>query len=287
MTDLVRYHQQPTLAEPTLLIALEGWFDAGAAAAAAAQAVLDVHPSELFAEFDVDQLLDLRARRPVVTLEEGVMRELKWPSIELRTLTDTAGRDVLLLVGAEPDHAWRPFVDVIVAIARGFGTRMVVGLGAYPAPVPHTRDPQLGLTSASEEMLDSLPGYVRGSIVVPAGAQTAIEMATHQAGIPTLGLWVQVPHYISGLPYPAASTALLDGLQRISGIEFSRGSLADQAVASRSQLDELVADNEQHQQMVQQLEELYDSQDQLGFGPLPTGDELAAEFQAFLRDQQE
>lgn len=287
MTDLVRFHHQPSLRQPALIVALDGWFDAGSAAAGTAQAILDSRESELLAEFDIDQLLDMRARRPVMTLEEGVMRELKWPAVEMRTLQDDVGRDALMLVGAEPDHAWRSFVTTIRDIASAAGVRMVVGLGAYPAPVPHTRDPMLGLTSGSEELLDSLPGYVRGTIMVPAGAQTAIEMATHDAGIPTLGLWAQVPHYISGMAYPAASVALLDGLERVAGLEFSKSALAQQAATVRDQLDELVAGNEQHQQMVHQLEEIFDSQEQFGLGPLPTGDELAAEFQAFLREQQE
>lgn len=287
MADLVRYHQHPPLHEPTMLISLEGWFDAGGAGAGAAQAILNAHPSEVFASFDIDQLIDLRARRPIMTLEEGVMRELKWPYLELRALTDNAGRHVLMLVGAEPDHMWGPFIELVTGIAVGVGVRMVLGLGAYPAPVPHTREAPMGLTSASEPLLDSLPGYVRGTIMVPAGAQTAIEMATHEAGIPTLGLWAQVPHYISGIPYPAASLALLDGVERLGGIDLIRTSLAEEAAASRVQLDELVAGNEQHQQMVEQLEELFDSQAPMNLGPLPTGDELAAEFQAFLRDQGE
>ncbi len=287
MTELVQFHQHHTLHEPTLIVALEGWFDAGAAAASAAQAILDAHPSELFASFDIDQLLDMRARRPVLTLEEGVMRELKWPSIELRSLSDLNGRHVLLLSGAEPDHLWGPFITAVREVAVGVGVRMTLGLGAYPAPVPHTREAPLGLTSPSEELLDSLPGYVRGSLMVPSGAQTALEMAIHDAGIPTLGLWAQVPHYISGIPYPAASLALLDAVSRVGHIEFSRTSIAEEAASSRIQLDELVAGNEQHRQMVHQLEELFDAQDPINLGPLPTGDELAAEFQEFLRDQGE
>jgi hypothetical protein len=287
MTDLIRYHDHPPLHEPVLLLGLEGWIDAGAAAAGAMRSILTTSTSEPVATFDADQLLDHRARRPTVTLDEGVVTELVWPTTELRALTDATGRHVLALVGAEPDHAWRRFVEAVRQAALGYGVTSVVGLGAYPAPVPHTRDAQLALTSPSGDLLDSFTGYVRGSVVVPAGVQTAVEVALHESNIPAIGLWAQVPHYISGVPYQGASLALVRGLEQVAGLTFDTELLAEEAASSREQLDELVAANDQHQAMVAQLEQLYDSQDLGGLGPLPTADELAEEFQAFLRDQRE
>jgi len=284
MTDLVQFIDHPPLHEPTLLLALEGWIDAGGAAQGAARAILGAHSSEPIAEFNADELLDHRARRPTMILTEGVMTDLVWPSIELRALTDSQGRHVVILAGAEPDHAWGRFVGAVRDAAVSLGVQTVVGLGAYPAPVPHTRDSNLSLTSPSPDVLDSLPGFVRGTIQVPAGVQSAIEMSTHEAGLRSIGLWAQVPHYISSIAYPAASVALVEGLERVAGLSFEAAALRDEAAAGRSQLDELVAGNDQHREMVEQLEQMYDSQGLDALGPLPTGDQLAAEFQAFLRD---
>ena len=285
MTDLVRYIDHPPLHEPALLLALEGWIDAGAAASGAIRSILDTQSSEPIATFDTDQLLDHRARRPTVTLEEGVVTELAWPTTELRAFTDATGRHVVALVGAEPAPAWHRFVDAVRETALGLGVTTVVGLGAYPAPVPHTRDAQLALTSPSVDLLDSFTGYVRGSVIVPAGVQTAIEVSLHEAGVPAIGLWAQVPHYISGIPYPAASLSLVKGLDPVAGLVFETAALTEEAGTGRTQLDELVEANDQHRAMVVQLEELYDSQDLGGLGPLPTADQLAEEFQAFLREQ--
>jgi predicted ATP-grasp superfamily ATP-dependent carboligase len=288
MTDLVTLAGHPPLHEPALLVVLDGWIDAGAAAGTAIHTILDSHGSELVASFDADDLLDHRARRPVMSLVEGHMASLAWPSIELRALTDERGRHVLALVGAEPDHNWRRFTDTVVDLALDLGVRMVVGLGAYPAAVPHTRDTHLALTSPSLDLLNSFTGFVRGTVDVPAGIQASIEHAASTAGLPALGLWAQVPHYISGMPYAPGALALIDGLGQIADIELKNGSLVADAETSRSHLDELIAGNAQHQQMIQQLEELYDATDVgEGLGPLPTGDELAAEFQAFLREQGE
>jgi len=292
MPELISFVDHPPLHEPVLIVALEGWIDAGAAASGAVRTILTEHDSEPVAFFDTDQLLDHRARRPVMTINEGVMGPLTWPSIELRAVTDSTGRHVLLLVGAEPDHGWGMFVDAVRDTALALGVTTVIGLGAYPAPVPHTRDAQLALTSTSEAIVESHPRYVRGTVEVPAGVQAAIEVAAADAGVSSMGLWAQVPHYISGLPYATASLRLIEGLDQVAGLRFETGALMIEAETGRHQLDELVAANDQHRAMVTQLEELYDSQaptainsDDVGLGPLPTGDELAAEVQAFLRDQ--
>ena len=290
MSELISFVDHPPLHEPVLVVALEGWIDAGSAAAGAMRTILTEHDSEPIAFFDTDQLLDHRARRPVMTITEGVMGPLTWPTIELRAVTDNSGRHVLLLVGAEPDHAWGPFVGAVCDAALTLGVTTVVGLGAYPAPVPHTRNAPLALTSTSGALVEAHPRYVRGTVEVPAGVQAAIEVAAAEAGISSMGLWAQVPHYISGLPYATASLRLIEGLDQVAGLQFETSTLEIEAVAGRQQLDELVAANDQHRAMVTQLEELYDSQapvvtDDGGLGPLPTGDELAAEVQAFLRDQ--
>ncbi len=276
----------PPLHEPVLIVSMSGWIDAGGAAASATQVLLDHSDTEVIAQFDTDQLLDHRARRPIVDLQEGHVSSLSWPSIEMHALVDQEGRHVLLLTGAEPDHAWGAFTSTVVDTALDMGVRMVVSLGAYPAPVPHTRTPAMSMTSPSRDLLDSFPGFVRGTIEVPAGVQTAIEVAAYESGVPALGLWAQIPHYISGLPYPAGAVQLIEGLQRVAGLSLPTGELTTLAAATRTQIDELVESNDQHQAMVAQLEELADSTDlATDLGPLPTGDELAAEFQAFLRRQ--
>ena len=286
MSELLDLFDHPPLHEPVMVVGLPGWIDAGSAAATAIQTILDSHDNEMIATFDTDALLDFRARRPVMSLVDGVIEELTWPSIELRAIVDQSGNHVIVLSGAEPDHAWGAFCGAVVDTALDLGVRMVIGLGAYPAPVPHTRETKLSGTSPSVDHLHGLVGRERGTIEVPAGVQTAIEVAAVESGIPAIGLWAQVPHYISGMPYPAAAQSLIEALNLAGGLSLGTGDLLDQSATTRHQLDELVEANEQHRRMITQLEELYDSAPSAtAFGPLHTGDELAAELQAFLRDQ--
>jgi hypothetical protein len=287
MSDLVELHGHPTLSSPVMILALEGWIDAGMAANGAMTAILDGIDTEPLATFDTDVLLDHRARRPMMSLVEGHVDQLTWPSIEMRGGIDDAGNHVVLVVGAEPDHAWGRFCAAVTDLALDLDVRMVIGLGAYPAPVPHTRETNLALTSPSAEILDSHTGFFRGTIDVPAGIQSAIEMSTYDVGISSMALWAQVPHYISGMSYPAGSLALVEGLGRVAGLSFPTAALALEAADTRHRLDELVSGNRQHEEMLRQLEEVADASPQAtDIGPLPTGDEIADEFEKFLRDQE-
>jgi predicted ATP-grasp superfamily ATP-dependent carboligase len=282
--------ERPDLESPVLVVALEGWIDAGLGAGTAVGALLASLETVTVAVFDSDELLDHRARRPVMHLVEGVNTGLTWPSIELRAASDIDGNDVLLLVGAEPDHSWRAFARAVVDLAMEFGARLVVGLGAYPAAVPHTRPARLAAAATTSELAERV-GYVRGTIDVPAGVQAAIERRCAEVGLPAIGLWVQVPHYAAAMPYPAASVALLEGLAAVADLEVDTSQLHEEADATRGRLDALIAANEEHQVMVHQLEEQADALERAEGGdmrgaPLPSGDELAAELERFLREQE-
>ena len=287
--SLFEFVERPDLDAPVLVLALDGWIDAGLGAANARAALLAALSPSTIAVFDSDQLLDHRARRPTMHLVDGVVTGLTWPSVELQAASDARGNDLLLLVGSEPDHAWRAFTRSVVDLAMEFGARLVVGLGAYPAPVPHTRPTQLAVT-AGDAALAALGG-VRATIDVPAGVQAAIERRATEVGLPAIGLWAQVPHYVAAMPYPAASVALLEGLATVAGLDVESGALLDEVEATRHRIDSLIGQNDDHVQMVRQLEAATDSErsDDTSTGlnaeALPSGDELAAELERFLREQ--
>lgn len=291
---LVTVNHSPELSSPVLLIALEGWIDAGLAAANAMSLLVGRAEEEPLAEFNIGRLLDHRARRPVMHLVNGLITSISWPTIDLRAVTDANGNDVLLLNGSEPDFEWGSFCDAVIDFATTYDVRMAVTLGAYPAAVAHTRATSLSVTTSSMDLSSSLHGYARGTLDVPSGIHAVLDVALNDTGIPTLGLWAQVPHYVSSMSYPAASVALLEGLADIAGLDIEHSELVSDATATRLRLDELVAENSQHQAMVKQLEELMDEgvggpddAPTIGFDRIPSADELAAEVQEFLRHRPE
>lgn len=286
MSDLYELIESPELVSPRLILGLDGWIDAGFAAANALGTMIEDLDMITVAVFDADTLLDHRSRRPTMHLNDGINTGLTWPSIELRAGIDRVGNEVLFLVGVEPDHRWRAFSSAVVDLAHHFGVSTVYGLGAYPAPVPHTRPTRIVSTASTSELANRI-GNVAGRIDVPAGVHAAIERCCADEGLPASGLWAQIPHYAAGMPYPDGAFALIEALRSVAGLQFPLGSLIDDARSTRHRLDELVGANEDHIAMVRQLEEQVDAfVDTSVAEPLPTGDDLAAELEQFLREQE-
>jgi hypothetical protein len=280
---------EPMLHEPVLVVMLTGWIDAAGAAAAAADALSDECETSPIVRFDDDTFIDYRARRPLMELRDGINTDLVWSTIELRAGRSSSGRDVLVLSGPEPDMAWHRFARAVSDLAVELGVTKMIGFGAYPFATPHTRPARLSCTSPSTEVLASVT-FQRSSVDVPAGMAAALEHAMHAVKIPALGIWVQVPHYVAAMPYPAASVALLDGLAEATGIEVAAADLRSAIGPQRQRIDATIADNPEHLAMLRQLEELYDAATDGDVAPsagfeMRSGDELADEIQQFLRDQ--
>lgn len=277
-------HERPDLDSPVLLVALEGWIDAGYSSGRAVEEIIGQSESTLVATFDADTLLDFRARRPVMHLIDGVNTGLTWSTIELHALQSPNGTDVLLLTGVEPDHAWNLFTDEVRALALDLGIRMQLGFGAYPAGVPHTRPVVLSATASDEDLAASI-GFVRGTIDVPAGIEAVIERSIADAGLPAVGIWAQVPHYAATMRYPAAAARLIEGLNQITGSDFTITGLGEEIDETRQRIDSLLEGNPEHLAMIRQLEAQTDEETESRIADLPSGDDLAEELQRFLREQ--
>jgi predicted ATP-grasp superfamily ATP-dependent carboligase len=175
----------------------------------------------------------------------------------------------------------------VVSLAQELGCRLAVGLGAFPIAAPHTRPIRLVSTSSDPELAKRV-GFVHGSIDVPSGIGEVIGHACSQAGIPSIGLWARVPHYVAAMPFSPAALALVEGLCDIAGVTIGTDALKESAEEAKRQVDELIAQSEEHTTMVRQLEEQSDSgvESIVGFDEeIPTGEEIASELERYLRGE--
>ena len=284
--DRIIFLADPVLNEPVLVIGLEGWIDAGLGASTAMSTLLSTIPTEVLATFDTEYFIDQRARRPVVRIIDGVTTELTWPEIQLRYGRDGDGADMLFLVGPEPDFHWSDFVDVVTDSAGRFDVRLTVGLGSFPAPTPHTRPVRvIGTAPAQSAHLLSVVGTMAGEIEVPAGISAALELGFAEVDMDVITIWARVPHYVASMSYPQAAAALIDGLARISGLTLDASELRASADEVRQRVDDLITNNPDHGSMVEQLEQVADADEEHPIEELPSGDELAAELERFLRGE--
>ena len=263
------------LIAPVLIAAFDGWVDAGSAATSALEQLLD--DAVDIATFDPDALFDYRARRPTLQIVDGRLAELTWPELVVRRVR-FGERDLLVLAGPEPDDRWHAFADDMLDLARRVGVVEWISLGAIPAAVPHTRDvPILGTTSEEGRLRGDIQPGPAGLLRVPAAAISVLEMAMAEGGIPAVGYFAQVPHYVSG-PYPAASVALVQALGRHLGVSLPTGELPEEARQLRTRLDTATALEETTRTYVERQEAMVDEQ------RLPSGDDLIGEIERFLRE---
>lgn len=283
--------QLPELIDPTLVVMMTGWIDASGAASSAMEHFLSATEATTLVEFDSDTFMDYRARRPVMELREGVNTRIVWNVPTLKMGKDSQGNEVLFLSGPEPDSAWRHFADTVAALAVQLGVEKMIGMGAYPFGAPHTRPVGLSATTPDVEIAERL-SFARNTLDAPAGMSAVLEHSFTAMGIEAMTMWAQIPHYVSTMAYPAASARLVDAVCLEAGLTVDTSQFRREASVQRERLDAMVSNNPEHMEMLGKLENAYDEIHSISGRAtdepveIPSVDELAAEVEQFLRDQQ-
>jgi proteasome assembly chaperone (PAC2) family protein len=283
----------PELGRPVLVQALTGFIDAGNATQLAREHLLNSGEARLIARFDVDQLLDYRSRRPTMTFVEDHWEEYDEPELGLYLLHDDAGTPFLLLAGPEPDLQWNRFVAAAIALIERFDVRVTVGLNAIPMAVPHTRPIGVTAHATRPELIAGHEPWLN-RVEVPGSAGSLLEYRLGAHDLDAIGFAVHVPHYLAQTAYPSAAEALLAAVSRATGLLLPADALRSAAKVVDADVDEQIAQAEEAGALVRALEQQYDafvrgsrssSQLPTEAQPLPTADELGAELERFLAEQ--
>jgi predicted ATP-grasp superfamily ATP-dependent carboligase len=240
-----------------LVVAFEGWNDAGEAASGAVNALkeqLEVLP---ILEIEPEDYFDYQFNRPTVALDENGRRELIWPSVTIFGPVAPEPGSVYLLTGTEPSRGWKTFSGEILDVIETHGIGGVVFLGAMLADVPHTRPISTFMSTENDELRAEL-SLERSSYEGPVGILSVLADAAERAGIPTVSIWASVPHYVHNAPSPKATLALIDKLEEITNLVIPRGALLDEAQAWESGIDALASDDDDMSSYIEQLEQARD-----------------------------
>ncbi len=274
MSDLYDIIAEPELRDPALVLALSGWVDAGSSGTSAAEFLSrDGTP---LVRFNSDSVFDYRANRPTVRFRDGRMTDVEWPEIAIYR-KELPERDLLVMVGSEPDYRWREFAEAVADLMERFGADLIITIGAIPAAVPHTYPPPVMMTASSDELVGSDDVALGDDLDVPGAAVNVVAEAAVRRGMGTLGYWAQIPHYVSDR-YHAGSLALLQRIAVRLDLDLDLTEIVAAKNEQATKIDELIASRPENEAHVQKLEILAEE------GRLASGDELAAEIENFLRD---
>jgi hypothetical protein len=285
-----------------LVVAFEGWNDAGEAASGAVRTLQEQLELSPITAVDPEDYFDYQFNRPTVSMDDDGDRVLTWPSVTLYgpadpdvaavagqgptgladdadlVVTGDNGANVYLLVGTEPSRGWKTFVAEVLESVEANGITAMVFLGAMLADVPHTRPISVFTSSENPKVRERLT-IERSTYEGPVGILSVLSAAAEDAGIPTLSIWASVPHYVHNAPSPKATLALIDKLEEIIDVVIPRGDLVDEASAWESGIDALASDDDDMSSYIEQLEQARDTVD----SPEASGEAIAHEFEKYLR----
>lgn len=281
MMDGLVWDEHPDLRRPVLVAAFKGWNDAGEAASEAASWLIRTATGRRCAWIDSEEHIDFQSTRPQVELVDGVTRKLDWPTTECFAVRlPEAARDLVVVIGVEPNYRWRSFCRGVLTVAAETGCSMVVTLGALLADVPHTRAVAITGTASDPDLVD-VAGLVRSRYEGPTGIVGVLQDSARARGIAAVSLWAPVPHYLAGPPHPMATAALLERLGQVVDVHLDLDDLRRRGDQWRGRVDAAIADDDNAVSYVRELEERAEET------PLPSGDDLAAEVERYLRDQRD
>ncbi|WP_433697361.1 PAC2 family protein [Nocardiopsis sp. CA-288880] len=267
------------LVEPVMVAAFEGWNDAGEAASLAVE-----HLSKEWGAYELcalapDDYYDFQVTRPRMSVVEGVVGEVEWPTTRVQVASPPgAGRDVVLVTGPEPNMRWRSYAADLLAIARELGVTRVVMLGSLLADAPHTRPiPVTGMATPVDLGTDL--GLEPTTYSGPTGILGVAHETFSSVGIETVSLWAAIPHYVAQPPCPKATLALLAWVEDFLGVQVPLGSLPEETVTWEANVNELTAEDEDIASYVRGLEEAKDTAEL----PEASGDAIARDFERYLR----
>ncbi len=281
----------PDLTGAVLLHYFDGFMDAGSAGSALVDHLLATHEHRVVARFDVDDLIDYRARRPTMTYATDRWEHYDAPELVVHLLHDAIGTPFLLLTGPEPDRRWEAVAAAVRTLVERWGVRLTVGFHGIPMGVPHTRKLSVISHATRPELVTDKSPF--NTVQVPGHLSALIELRLGEAGHDAMGFAAYVPHYLAQGAYPTAALGLLEAVMKSTGLAVKVGELREAAKRTDAEIAKQVAESDEVAQVVEALERQYDafmsSAQNLLIAEgeeVPSADELGAELERFLAEQQ-
>jgi predicted ATP-grasp superfamily ATP-dependent carboligase len=269
------------LTSPVAIAGFEGWNDAGEAASGVVNHLGIAWQATPIGAIDPEEYYDFQVNRPVVEIEEGRTHRLIWPTTRFslaRAEATGLPRDVVLVHGIEPNMRWQAFSGEVVDGLVGWGVELVIVLGALLAETAHTRPVPVSVGSSDPALIEG-SGLSRVDYKGPTGIVGVLQHACAAAGMESVSLWAQVPHYVAQPPSPKATLALLRCVEDVLDLPLPLADLQEEARAWERGVDELAQSDAEVAEYVRTLEEAKDATEL----PEASGDAIAREFERYLR----
>ena len=276
---MIEYDGLPSLTDPVMIAAFEGWNDAGEAASATITHLREVWQAELLTELDPEEYYDYQVNRPHISMDDSGVRQLDWPATRIFVARPPLfPRDLVLVQGIEPNMRWQQFTRELLGLAAELDVNLVVTLGALLSDSPHTRPVPVNGSTTDARLAADL-GMEPSTYEGPTGIVGVIQEACERFGLPAVSLWASIPHYVGQAPSPKGTLALVRKVEDVLDVPVPLGDLVEESRAWEIGVDELAEDDDEVADYVRQLEQARDTTEL----PEASGEAIAREFERYLR----
>lgn len=245
------------LRRPFAIVGFGGWIDAGFAATGAVKYLVDHFEATRIAELDPEPFYAFTDTRPRVSHPTPGRREPLWPKAEwyMARLSERSEHDLVLFTAPEPNLRWRGFTSLALDVFQKLGTELLVSFGAVLAPVHHRAVPSVRGWATTDTLRSQLRKRHIGSgrYEGPTGITTVLLAAARDRGLPAFSLSTSSPSYLTDMPNPRASAALLRMAGEVGAVRFPLSDLDAEGLVVAERIDQFLAERPELKEAVDRL----------------------------------
>ena len=291
--DALHIEYMPTLRHPYLLLTFAGWSDAAGVATAAGKFLVQHLQAERFAWIDSEEFFSFTDQRPQSRYNADGQREITWPANEFFASQQPGlEHDIIIAVGMEPHLKWRTFTNLIVDFIKRCDVYQIYMLGALWADVLYSAPVHFSGSATDPQLAARLGLRTGGSRYEgPTGMTGVLSDALRREEFTSASVWANMPYYVSASPNPKGMHAVACRGLEMLGLPAFFPDLEEEARDFDRRVAEAIADDPKIAAHVKNLER------QAGRTSRPSrpaaaepeepisGEELAEQFERFLREQ--
>jgi len=255
LDNAVKIDYMPELKDPLFIAGFDGWGNALDISRGMVDYLIRKLEARHFAELDPDIFYRFDENRPLVDIENGMLKEIYPPGGHFYFAERArVGRDLILFKATEPNLRWFQFANVMLTVCRKAGVKTVISLGSMYDNVLHTDTIISGLASNSE-LIASLKEkkIITIDYKGPGAIHSTIHSEAKNQGVECVGLWCHCPYYLQGTTHYGLLAHLGSLLSSWGGFALDTKELDSAWTDLNKQIQEIIGKNPELQAMINDL----------------------------------
>jgi proteasome assembly chaperone (PAC2) family protein len=284
--DYIKFEERPSLSEPLMILGISGWADAGRISSGSISYLIKALRARKFATISPEKFYNFTKLRPVVIIEEGIIRSITFPANTFYYRKNPEeGQDCILLEATEPHLNWDDYIRTVLALAKRFSVKRMITIGGVIDEIPHTLTPPVTVFSSERKIVDLVEsqGIRVINYVGPSSIHGPLLESAQRNGFQFVSIWGHSPFYIQK-SNPSACYRVLSIVKDLTGISFDLTRLMEMRNKFEEELNMEIQKNSELRQAVQTMEKAYREREERE-GSIKGEGKKVIEIKAFIQER--